>query len=129
MVSDMATELISSGLIQLSQAVQPINKVHPSQPTSPLAEAMSSARPDERASKEAEKEPRNLSRLVEDLNETPQFQKRSIQFSLDDDSGKTIVRVVNSETDELIRQIPSEEVVKLMKRVQEYSGSLLQAEA
>ena len=41
--------------------------------------------------------------------------RRELQFTVDEDSGLTVVKVFNKETDELIRQIPSEDFLKLAK--------------
>ncbi len=37
---------------------------------------------------------------------------RELQFEVDDDSGQTVVKVIDPETDEVVRQIPSEEAVE-----------------
>ncbi len=65
---------------------------------------------------------------VKDLNFAVQNSQRAIQFSVDDESGDVIVKVIDAETDEIIRQIPPEEVVRLAKRMDESVGSLLHTE-
>lgn len=57
--------------------------------------------------------------VVEQLNNHAQSINRNLQFSVDDDSGKTVIRVINSETAELVRQIPSEEVLRLSETIRE----------
>jgi len=57
--------------------------------------------------------------VVEQLNNHAQAVNRDLHFSVDDDSGKTVIKVINSETAELVRQIPSEEVLRLSKTIQE----------
>ena len=47
-----------------------------------------------------------LQKVVEQLNQHVQMIQRDLQFSVDEDSGHTVVRVVNAETKELVRQIP-----------------------
>ncbi|MDT3719862.1 flagellar protein FlaG [Pseudomonas oryzihabitans] len=54
-----------------------------------------------------------LEKTVKDLNSSAQDSHRNLEFSVDQDSGVTVVKVVNSANGELIRQIPSEVVVKL----------------
>lgn len=49
----------------------------------------------------------------------------NLQFSIDDDTGQTIVRVTDRQTGELIRQIPSEELVELAKSLDRMQGMLL----
>ena len=52
-----------------------------------------------------------------------------LTFSVDEQSGKTVVRVVDSVTKELIRQIPSEEVMAMAHAIQQQAGMLVQAKA
>lgn len=49
----------------------------------------------------------------------------SVQLSVDSDSGRTVVRVVDSETGQLIRQIPSEEVLSLRNALERIAGLLI----
>lgn len=48
-----------------------------------------------------------------------------LQFSIDDDTGITVVRVTDKSTGELIRQIPSLEVLELAKSLDSMKGMLL----
>ncbi len=67
--------------------------------------------------------------VVRDLNDYVQSIGREIQFSLDDTTGRTIIRVVDAATDETIRQIPSEEIMDFLKNMQELNqekGSLFE---
>jgi flagellar protein FlaG len=52
-----------------------------------------------------------------------------LSFSVDEQSGKTVIRVMDSVTKELIRQIPSEEVMAMAHAVEQQSGMLVQAKA
>lgn len=70
---------------------------------------------------------------IEEYQQFNQSINRSIQFKIDEELGVTIVRVVDKETDELIRQFPPEELINLSKRLKEInnegpvsSGILLQ---
>lgn len=63
------------------------------------------------------------------LNELVQNLHRELQFSVDDDSGQTIIKVIDRETDEVVRQIPSEEVLRLRKRLEEASGIIFRDSA
>jgi flagellar protein FlaG len=58
-----------------------------------------------------------------------QTQASNLQFSVDDETGQTIVRVTDVQTGELIRQIPSEEMVALAKALDRMQGMLLQQTA
>jgi flagellar protein FlaG len=50
---------------------------------------------------------------------------RSLQFSVDADSGRTVVSVRDSATGEVIRQIPNAEALRLAQRVGTQSNSLI----
>ncbi|TQV84850.1 flagellar protein FlaG [Aliikangiella coralliicola] len=70
---------------------------------------------------------------IEEFQSFNQSIDRSLQFKVDEELGVTIVRVVDKETDELIRQFPPEELINLSKRLKELneedissSGILLQ---
>ncbi len=49
----------------------------------------------------------------------------SVRFEKDDDIGELIVKVVDQQTDEVIRQIPPEELVNLSKHLQELRGNIV----
>jgi len=60
--------------------------------------------------------------------------QRNLNFSIDETSGQTIVKVIDSESEEVIRQIPSEEMLALARRLSELggeqvSGLLMQSKA
>ena len=53
----------------------------------------------------------------------------SLEFNVDQSSGKTIVRVVDIETQQVIRQIPSEEMVELSRVLERLEGLLFHERA
>lgn len=53
----------------------------------------------------------------------------SLQFNIDDDTGKTVVKVVDSSTQEVIRQFPSEEMLTIAKAIDKMKGLLIQQKA
>jgi flagellar protein FlaG len=50
---------------------------------------------------------------VSKISDFVQNFQRDLQFSIDEDSGRTIIEVVDSETKQVIRQIPSEETLRM----------------
>ena len=50
-------------------------------------------------------------------------------FEMRDDHGKIVIKVVNQESGELIRQIPSEEVLRIAAHLHEVSGLLVREQA
>ncbi|KUM52398.1 flagellar protein FlaG [Rheinheimera sp. EpRS3] len=66
-----------------------------------------------------------LQQAVDVVNQAVALEQRSLSFSIDDVSGRSVIKVIDYETDELIKQIPSEELLKVaqdIKRLQEEMG-------
>lgn len=61
-----------------------------------------------------------INEAVNRINEVVQTVQRDLSFNLDEDSGRTVIRVVNSENGELIRQIPSEQVLAIANHLRDY---------
>jgi len=59
---------------------------------------------------------------VADLNQYMQNLNRSLQFSVDEGSGQTVIQVIDSETEELVRQIPSQELIDVKNTLEEFRG-------
>ena len=65
-----------------------------------------------------------LQNVVKRLNEHVQMISRDLQFSVDEQSGRSVIRVVNAETQELVRQIPSEEVLRISQYIKEQTDEV-----
>ena len=48
-----------------------------------------------------------------------EMRREERQFQVDEDLGKLVVKIINSDTRELVRQIPTEEALALSKRMQD----------
>lgn len=91
------------------------------------------SRPDIRQAQAAEDGKRvpsadELQKALEDVAKAVAPMAQSLQFSLDKDSGKTVVKVMDTETNEVIRQIPTEEVLAISQAVDKFKGLLLKQE-
>ncbi|KSW26696.1 hypothetical protein AOX63_24135 [Pseudomonas sp. ADP] len=70
---------------------------------------------------------RNLNDAVSRLREQAQSVQRNLEFSVDEASGETVVKVVAADTGEVIRQIPSEVALRLAESLKD-AGNLLFSE-
>jgi flagellar protein FlaG len=61
-----------------------------------------------------------IENAVSQLTEILQTNNRKLNFSVDEDSNKQVVKVTDAVTGDIIRQIPSEEVLKLSECLQEF---------
>ncbi|MDO6385105.1 MULTISPECIES: flagellar protein FlaG [Uliginosibacterium] len=50
---------------------------------------------------------------------------RNLQFSIDEQTGRSVVKVVDADTSEVIRQLPSEELLNIAHALDKLSGLLL----
>ena len=60
--------------------------------------------------------------IVESLEGYMNILQTGISFSVNEETDKVVVTVTNRETDEVIRQIPPEELVTLQKKMKELTG-------
>lgn len=70
-----------------------------------------------------------LQHAVKAANQTARSLSSSIEFSVDQQSGKTVVRVVDSQTQKLIRQMPSEEMIEISLALERMQGMVLRRTA
>ncbi|MGR8932293.1 MAG: flagellar protein FlaG [Gammaproteobacteria bacterium] len=58
-----------------------------------------------------------LEELAGKINELFQVESRSLQFNVDEASGRTVIKVVDKTTGEEIKQIPAEELLEISRRL------------
>ncbi|HAQ86656.1 MAG TPA: flagellin [Pseudomonas sp.] len=67
--------------------------------------------------------------LVEKFRSQMQNIQRDLSFSVDDSTGDVVVRVIDGESGKIVRQIPSEEILRLTERLDEMRSLLFEAKA
>lgn len=66
----------------------------------------------------------DLEKAVTDIREFVQAAQRKLDFSIDDSTGQVVVKVIATETGDVIRQIPSETALKLAQSLHDASSLL-----
>ena len=66
-----------------------------------------------------------LGNAVADLNKVALANAQGVRFSVDEDTGRTVVKVVDTQTDKVLRQIPSVEALKLWRSIEQMQGVML----
>jgi len=61
-----------------------------------------------------------ISETVTEINDIIRGVQRDLAFNVDQDSGRTIIRVIDSESGELIRQIPSEDLLAIATHLRDF---------
>ena len=64
-----------------------------------------------------EKEAPELRDAVETVRTVVKDLQRQLQFTVDEDSGRTIITVIDRESGKIVRQIPPEELLQISDRV------------
>lgn len=109
-----------------AQEIQLQAGAEPAAPVTSSAETAAAADPSKpRASSSLE----DVQRAMEEVRNAITPVAQDLLFSIDEDTGKTIVKVVDASTDEVIRQIPSEEIITIAKALDNLQGLLLQQKA
>lgn len=72
-----------------------------------------------------------VNRAVSELNKSPQAKSQGLEFSVDSDSKRTVVKVIDQSTKEVLRQIPTPEALEIAKAMEAKStkGVLIQQTA
>lgn len=108
-------------------AEKPLPAVAPQTSTAPdagtAAAVQAIQRPDAVASQA------KLDEALKSINKTIQQLSPEIEFSVDPDSKRTIVKVVDQSTKEVLRQMPSAETLEIAKALDRVQGLLIRQKA
>ncbi len=63
--------------------------------------------------------------LVQELNKMMQIVGTTLSFYVDENTKRTVVKVLDARTKEVIRQIPPEEMLKVSQKISELLGILI----
>lgn len=65
----------------------------------------------------AEPSKEELEKAVKNVNHFADALSKNLRFSLDDKTGSVVVKIVDSSTEQVVRQIPSEEMLRISEAV------------
>lgn len=66
---------------------------------------------------------------LKSINKTIQTLAQNVEFSIDEESDRAIVKVVDRETKEVIRQMPTKEALEIAKALDRVQGLLIRQQA
>jgi flagellar protein FlaG len=110
----------STGAVQREQSVTQANTVKASSENTNTTEV---------ANENAQLTVQEVEQTVESLNNAMTLLERGINFEIDRDHERTIIKVVDRENDTVIKQIPSEDLLKLIDHMQEMQALLFEERA
>jgi flagellar protein FlaG len=80
-------------------------------------------------SQDAQVRPEELKSAVEKVQTFVSATTSDVNFSIDKDSGNTVVKVIDRSTKEVIRQIPSKEMLEMAQALDRLQGLLVKNQA
>lgn len=120
MVTTMVSEISSEDMIAASDSrIVGSGRVNAVTPVKPLQDVPDDGKELPPGNDRTEAESSNLEDVVSMLNDHVQYVQRELLFSIDDDTGRTVIKVLDKETKEIIRQIPPEEALSFARKLNE----------
>ena len=113
MLNSTAQDLGTQKIVDRPQ-VQALNKLQSAEESSSLPSSVEKS--DEKITNE------ELESVVTEMNSVAQNLQRNLLFSVDENTGGTFVKVVDKETEETVREIPSKEIREIKARLEEVAG-------
>lgn len=94
----------------------------PNQTSENAVSSVSLLNQDEKRKTEAKPDAEMVKKAVDQGNTLLQAVRRNLQFKVDDATKETVIKIVDSDSGEVVRQIPSEEMLAFVKRMQQLEG-------
>lgn len=76
-----------------------------------------------------EQNPSKLAQVATELSDMMSMMRKGLAFKVDENSGQAVVTVLDRDTGDVIRQMPSEEALALAEKLSEVTGLLMKTEA
>jgi flagellar protein FlaG len=125
----MASESVTSTSLNTQQVAVPKQDLQP--PTNPVSKVLDSKQIEK---VEAKQEPikidtqpvgsaEEISKAIEQVQVMMDLRNRSVSISQDSESGKEVIKVRNEQTGEVIRQMPTEEMLAFMRNLTKMLGA------
>ncbi len=110
--------MIIQNTLHTNPAVQPDTRAHGAAPAEAVSTPQVQPTPIQPSAQE-------LNNAVSAINQTMQQSNQSLEFSVDSNTQRTVVKMVDTSTGELIRQFPSESVLAISQGIEQFQQGLL----
>lgn len=109
--------MIIQNTMNVGQAVQPGLQVGEQQVSKVAATPPAATAP--------EPTPQQLKHAVDSINKSLQPSASNLEFNIDPNTQRAVVKVVDTSTGDVIRQIPSKEVLAIAESIDQFNKGLL----
>jgi flagellar protein FlaG len=127
-IESIGTNNAPSQQVVSSRQLPEANNAATAEQVKPLTNSTQSVQQNAPAEK-VEVSAERLQDAVEKMNELMQSGNRSLRFQVDDTTERVVVKVLDIETDEVVRQIPSEETLKFSEFLEGMVGLIFDKKA
>lgn len=112
--------------IEMTSKIKPV--LANDMPEKEIVRLQDASVPEQNDEPRTEVTPAEIHRLVADLEHQIQQFNRRLKFEVNEELNRVVVKVIDRETDRIIKEIPSAEVQTLISRIRETLGILFDAE-
>ena len=113
------------GATLTQRAVDDVNKTDEQGPQNQLNNQYTQQRTEDNSSQNQQLEREQLEKVAQQLQEFMGEMSRSLQFQVDEDSGRDVIKILDKTSGNVIKQYPSEEVLSLVSKLSESAGILI----
>jgi len=117
---------IASGGAAALPTIKPVDNASPPAPPAAVSQAWAAT---DTATARPPTPAQEVQRAVALLNQLIEPITSSVSFKIDDSTGKTVIRVMDTDTNTLIRQFPTEEALALTRVIDGQQGRILNTQA
>ncbi|ENN98158.1 MULTISPECIES: flagellar protein FlaG [Pseudoalteromonas] len=124
-LTDEDKQIGQSGATLTQRAVDDVNKTDEQGSQNQLNNHYTQQRTNDNSSQNQQLEREQLEKVAQQLQEFMGEMSRSLQFQVDEDSGRDVIKILDKTSGDVIKQYPSEEVLSLVSKLSESAGILI----
>ena len=121
--SQLPSQLVSNSSSSSSRTPQQVSQPGPQTDAEVIAKVVNAEIKPSNVSQASQPTQEVIAKTAQQLQSFVQSMGRDLNFSVDATTGYNVVRVVNPETGEVVRQLPSEELLKIAQAMQNTNSS------
>ncbi|MDO6547971.1 flagellar protein FlaG [Pseudoalteromonas carrageenovora] len=114
-----------SGSVLTQRAVDDVNKTDEQGSQNQLNNQYAQQGTEDNSSQNQQLEREQLEKVAQQLQDFMGEMNRSLQFQVDEDSGRDVIKILDKTSGDVIKQYPSEEVLSLVSKLSESAGILI----
>ena len=119
----MATEGLRISAGDITAASKPVPSPVPKSPSQRTeADAVPEKRPVENRKK---LDPEFLERISQELNDEFRIFNTALSFSVDDNTGRTVIKILDQETEKVVREIPTDDMLRIAAKLTDAIGRIV----